>query len=567
LNKDIKYRIILGIGLVLVIFPLTIHIVSDYRLRGSSSQFVIDGYGNKLYTKYYPSKWHGVEEYVPGVMLFHGMGEDQNSLRIYTHFLRKFGFHVFTVDFSGHGRSSGVIPSGELGADILAHQVNRARETFKLMAGLSDHDLFMIGHSMGARAILKATQIASPVNGCVLIGSAIDVDNVSNDSWINELGPDNPDSNMLILTGAWDDVQPPQNALRLYQKLTGNDTLSDLQDAYRTPNGNRIQIYVFKAMTHTHESMSIRMAYAVSDWIEDRYFYDGTIRPADSVLKINFIDFYIWFSILEIVGFFLLLVYGQKTIKYEQEKRAEIRNNNEQKNDLINPKHYYLFYIYKLGLWFGAFGIALLLGIILIYLPISIPYFSLIFICPIVGYGVVNILLYRFGKMPRMTFKWKPEIRGSFKNLNVWDILFGLAAFGLITVAFSYLINNLVYHIFPLNIRLAWLAISTILGTLGFYIFQFEMDLLRKAYPNQNKYTVLNNLVFVLPFVIGALVILFSGRIIFFIDAIHDLIIIGLVILVGNLLQQIWKKPILTAFMQSFLLFFLLLPRGQMTFM
>jgi hypothetical protein len=69
-----------------------------------------------------------------------------------------------------------------------------------------------------------------------------------------------------------------------------------------------------------------------------------------------------------------------------------------------------------------------------------------------------------------------------------------------------------------------------------------------------------------LPFVIGALVILFSGRIIFFVDAVNDLIILGLILLTGNLLQQIWKKPLLTGFMQSFLLFFLLLPRGQMTF-
>ena len=70
---------------------------------------------------------------------------------------------------------------------------------------------------------------------------------------------------------------------------------------------------------------------------------------------------------------------------------------------------------------------------------------------------------------------------------------------------------------------------------------------------------------FLAPFIIGALYILFSGIIIYAIDALHDLVIFSLIILVGNLMHKIWKKPFLTALLQSFLLFFLLLPRGQMT--
>ncbi|NHK31711.1 MAG: lysophospholipase [Asgard group archaeon] len=569
MNQDVRYRLFLCIGLVLVLFPLIMQINADYKIRDNSSQFIYDAYGNKLFTKYYPGHENKPSSDA-GVMIFHGMGEDQNSLKLYTRFLNGAGFHVFTTDFSGHGRSSGVIPSGVNSDDILANQILRAKTMFKQLSGLSDSDIFLIGHSMGARAVMKATQIdTNQVNGCILIGSAINVDNVSNDSWIKDLGPNNPASNMYILTGAWDDVQSPNEALKLYQTLAGNDSLTDLKDDYLTPDDLIISINVLKILTHTHESTSFRMASWVTRWVYNIFEHPKDIDHISSItqssrISVSPYSLLIWYNLLEVIGFFLLLIYGQKIIKFEQEKRNEIRNEENYTQDLFNLKKFYWF---KLLIWVGAGIIAIVIAVILLFLPIAIPYFTLLFFCPLAGYGIINFILYTIGKMPGYNDKWKPKIKESLLEINWWSVLFGAIVFVIITIVFSYFLNGFMYHIFPINIRLAWLAIFTIIGTLGFYMFQFETNELRKAYPNKSKITMLNNFIFLLPFIIGAFVILFSGRIIFFLDALHDLILLGLVVLIGNLLQQIWKTPIFTAYMQSFLLFFLLLPRGQMSFM
>ncbi|NHJ48510.1 MAG: alpha/beta fold hydrolase [Asgard group archaeon] len=564
MNKDIKYRILLCIGLVLVLFPLSLQFGITYRMRGSSSQYIIDGMGNRIFTKYYPSNIND-PSIMPGVMLFHGMGEDQNSLSTLAYALRMKGFNVFAVDFSGHGRSSGVIPSGESSDSILAHQVNRAKEYFKSIAGLSDDDIYLVGHSMGSRAVLKATQTdPTLVGGCVLIGSAIDVDRASNDSWIKDLGPDNPNCDIFILTGTWDDVHPPQEALRLFQTLSGNDTITDLRRSYITAYNNTVEIYVFNGLTHTHESMSVGVALLTASWIREREIYGNGSSPFYDPLITSIFDIQVWFKVLEVAGFFLLLIYGQKIIQYEQEKRTEIRSSPEEPTDLFNLKKFYWF---KILIWVGAFAIGLVIAIILAFLPISIPYFTLIFFCPLAGYGIINVILYSVGKMPGYKKKWEPNAMDFFKTVNWWSVLFGIVVFILITVILAYFIDGVLYHVFPMNIRLAWLVVFTIISTLGFYMFQIETENLRKTFPNKQKYTMLNSSLFMLPFVIGAFVILFMGRIIFFVDAVNDVLLVGLVLLVGNLLQQIWKKPLLTGYMQSFLLFFLLLPRGQMTFM
>jgi pimeloyl-ACP methyl ester carboxylesterase len=567
MNQDIKYRLFLCIGLVLVLFPSIMQLNADYKIRDNSSQFIYDAYGNKIFTKYYPGH-EDKPSSDAGVMIFHGMGEDQNSMKLYTRYLNGAGFHVFTTDFSGHGRSSGIIPSGVNSDDILANQILRAKTMFKQLSGLSDSDIFLIGHSMGARAVMKATQIdTNQVNGCILIGSAINVDNVSNDSWIKDLGPNNLACNIYILTGAWDDVQSPNEALRLYQTLAGNDSLTDLKDDYLTPDGLIISLNVLKVLTHTHESMSFRMATWVTRWI-----YNMLIQPdIDYIRSINLArvsitpySLLIWYYLLEVVGFFFLLIYGQKIIKSEQEKRNEIRNDEDNLLNIFNLRKFYWF---KLLIWVGAGIIAVIIAVILLFLPIAIPYFTLLFFCPLAGYGIINIILYTIGKIPGYNKKWKPKIKESLKEVNWWSVLFGVIVITLITTIFSYLLNGFMYHVFPLNIRLAWLVVFTIIATLGFYMFQIETNELRKVFPNKSKITMLNNFIFLLPFIIGVFVILFSGRIIFIVDAVHDLILMALVVFVGNLLQQIWKKPIFTASMQSFLLFFLLLPRGQMTIM
>ncbi len=576
-EKENLYKFLVIFGVIMCVLPITTQVISDYRLRDNQTIIFTDINGNSIFNKYYP----GDRNF--GVMIFHGMGEDQTSLDLYTSQFSQQGFHVFGTDFSGHGRSSGLIPSGNNSANELALQVLRAKTEFKEVSGLEDSEIFMLGHSMGARGVMKATTIDSnPVNSCILLGAALHVsDDNETLSWVDELGPTNPLTNILITTGTWDDVSPPPEAMSLYYKLSNETDIIKPQSTYRlTPEGLVKEITILKYLTHTQESMSIRSVMWIANWIEkiiqDKHPSNPLITPEEYqqwLIAFDFLDFRIWLLLMELGGIFVVLIFGDKLLGLKQEKlpvvvteEKEVANQQSETPELAitNIKK---FIGYKLLIWLGAAALAIILALNLANLPNGIPYFTLLFICSISGYGFMMLILYLIDKMPGLVGKWRPKIKQVKENMNWRIILFGLLVFGIITAVFSYLISSSLYHVFPINIRLLWLAIFTVLAIPGFYFLQIETKLIRNYTEVKGFHTKLNSLAFLAPFIIGSLYILFSGRIIYLIDAVNDLMILSVIILVGNLMQRIWKKPFLTALLQSFLFFFLLLPRGQMTIM
>ncbi|MCG3253356.1 MAG: alpha/beta fold hydrolase [Candidatus Heimdallarchaeota archaeon] len=573
-EKENLYKFLLIFGIVMLILPITMQVIADYRLRDNQTIIFTDINGNSIFNTYY------LGEKNFGVMIFHGMGEDQTSLDLYTSKFSQQGLHVFCTDFSGHGRSSGLIPSGNNSANELALQVLRAKAKFKEVSGLVESEIFLLGHSMGASGVMRAVMIDSnPVNGCIILGSALRVsENNETKSWVDELGPTNPLSNILIATGTWDDVAPPPEAMNLYYKLANETDIIKPQSTYRlTSDGLVKEINIIKYLTHTHESMSARSVLRITRWIEmiiqNKHPAKIALPPSgyyDLLIAGNFQDLRILGLLLELGGIFIILIFGTKLLKLKNEKlpavvKEENETSNQQGEDselaITNVKK---FIGYKLLIWLGGAVIAIIIALILAYLPNGIPYFTLLFVCPISGYGLMMLILYSLGKMPGLAGKWRPKIKQLKEKMNWQIILFGLVVFGIITAVFSYLISSSLYHIFPLNIRLLWLVIFTVLSIPGFYFLQIETKLIRNYTEVKDHHTKLNSFAFLAPFIIGSLYILFSGTIIYFIDALNDLIILSLIILVGNLMQEIWKKPFLTALLQSFLLFFLLLPRGQM---
>ena len=61
------------------------------------------------------------------------------------------GYSVFTFDFSGHGRSPGVLTFDNAQTDRLARQALSALVEFQRLSGLTADRIFVVGHSLGAR--------------------------------------------------------------------------------------------------------------------------------------------------------------------------------------------------------------------------------------------------------------------------------------------------------------------------------------------------------------------------------------------------------------------------------
>ena len=150
-EKRTKIMIILGI--ILIIVPILVQAQIDFKMRTKEKVIFYDLNGARIFNTYYAGEKN------VGIMLFHGFGEDQTSLDSYISKFQRLGFHIFATDFSGHGRSSGGIPSGDTSSYELAIQVLRAKTAFKAESGLNDSQIVMLGHSMGASAIMRAVTL------------------------------------------------------------------------------------------------------------------------------------------------------------------------------------------------------------------------------------------------------------------------------------------------------------------------------------------------------------------------------------------------------------------------
>jgi len=543
--------------------PVFLQISVDVRMSNKEINIITDTFGNKLYTTYYPGNSDAYTISIIGVMIFHGMAEDQRSFDLFASKFQRLGMDVFCTDFSGHGRSTGVMPMGENGDSILADQVNKAKMKFQELSHLNDSQIFMIGHSLGARAILSSQLTeSSPVNGCILIGPAVYLDFEFGEDLEDNLSPANPNNNIFILVGDLEDICPPNYALRLYQKLTNDTSIDTPENAiFKTTSGLTRELRILKWLTHTNEAFSIRTVQLSALWIQEIVLGESHIQTNSSYFA--FEDFRVYFSILEIIGIYLLIIYSNKMIKLisEENKNEVLINLRLFDSKIINPKKYFSV---KIPILLGGLGISAIIGFLLVLLPIGTPIFTLLYFCPVTGYGFMMLILYKTNRMPGYEGKWKSRIKESFKSITWINVLLGMLFLGSVAFLLAYYFNGYMYNFFPRKTKVLWFFILLVLSPIGFYVLQLESEEIKTTFPEKSKYLFINYIIFLLPYIIGSLSVFLFGYFIFIPDAINNIILLVIVLLMGNLLQQIWRKPLFTALAQSFLFFFLLLPRGQL---
>lgn len=71
------------------------------------------------------------------MILLEGFGSDQMTMTSLASEFARSGWHVFTFDFSGHGRSPSTLTFDNAQTELLANQALSALEEFKLQSGSS----------------------------------------------------------------------------------------------------------------------------------------------------------------------------------------------------------------------------------------------------------------------------------------------------------------------------------------------------------------------------------------------------------------------------------------------
>ncbi|MCY3413032.1 MAG: alpha/beta hydrolase [Candidatus Heimdallarchaeota archaeon] len=546
---------------MVILFSITASLITlliiDRELINKESFLFDDHEGNSLSANYYKGAIS------KGIMLLEGFGSDQVAIRTITAEFVKLGFHTFTFDFSGHGRSSGNIDFDNAETDRMALQVLDALNQFKLKTGLSEKEIFIVGHSLGARVALQSQFLLSELSaGLILLGTQISlITNTQSEfftgvtdndiEWINNLGPTTPETNILLMSGSWDDILTIEAAHLLYSRLSGVQSDSSKHRAITSVNGYLKELVIFPHILHSFEVYSPRIISYAIQWIDTIINQDLNAENAIESINTKII---LWLVLI------ILLLYLPLSIAKLYPNDLNIANGYLNYTEIVDKRR---FFRWKFVLWLLALPIMGFITVFLMLLPLNIPVFSLTTLGFISGYGLINFILYKKSKFPGMKGGWQSlskdkNLDFSSKDLQV-SIIYAFV-FIMLTTIFS---NTGHSFTFPLNERFIWLIIFTFINFFAYLIGNSELVMFYKIGAKSSEYRKLL-LLALMPFFVLILFYIMIGSISGIHGAVINFIKYGMTLSLGWLLQKKGKNLFITSFMQSFLLQWLILPQGAL---
>lgn len=523
------------VGLLLTIGSIAGVAVFDRHLLAPQAIRFADPAGVQLRGSYHP----GSQPF--GVLLLEGFGADQVTLTSLASEFASQGWHVFTFDFAGHGRSAGGLTFDNAQTDTLARQALAALEEFEQVSGLNMGQIFVAGHSLGARVALQsATLNPEPLAGLVLLGAQVNLaTNVQSEfftgttdaelPWVQALGPGNPPVPILLVSGAWDDILTPAAADLLFQRLGGAAAAREM--------------IILPGLVHNYEPFSPRVIAALLGWLGSQ---TGALLAGSAAPALR-----IWAWMVGLAGMFVLLAgarqwlgLGQMTERYA----GQI--------ELVNPRR---FLWGKLLLWLAALPLAAILGSIFFFIPLGKPVFNLIYVGFIGGYGLLLLALYGRGKMPGVRGRlWDAAARPLASAQDRKSVLAALGIFaGMLILTAAYARTGWFYA-FPLNVRLAWLLIFAPVTALGFWIGLLEGQI----QPRPRGMGAALTLIGLFPFFLYTILMAALGSLSGMLGGLQGLVVLALVLAFGSLVQAVGRRPWLAALCMAVLLYWLILPQG-----
>ena len=516
-----------------------------------------------------PAGEHLVGTYVPGtrpggVILLEGFGSDQVTLRSVASEFAQAGVHVFTFDFSGHGRSPGSLDFDNAATDRLARQTLAAKGAFRLLSGLPDDRIILLGHSMGARVALQAATIdPERVAGLILLGTQVNLAaNVQSTvftgvadaelAWVQSLGPGEPPVNILLIIGSWDDILTPANGRLLLQKLAGPDALAG-QPYGALAEGTGRELVILDNLLHNYEVFSPWLLAHVKGWSGAIWGPDVEISAAvPTAARRNVL----WVSAL--LGLFLALVAGERWAAAALPPAP----TTARRIVITDVKR---FLRVKLLFWLLALPLTAVLATLFFFIPLGIPVFNLIYVGFIGGYGLLLLPLYRLGHVPgtkgRLPFS-TGDTAHTERRTRTQRVLLATGVGTVLLVFTAAYARTGWFYAPPTNVRLLWLILFMPVTALGFWIGLHEGEMLTLAAPGSIRPRIATTLIGLVPFFLWTLFLAAIGSLSGMVSGIQGLVILALVLAAGALLQRLAGRSWLAALLQSILLYWLILPQG-----
>ncbi len=534
---------LLLIGASSIIFALSSIYFNDSILVDNYKITFQDGQDSTLYGTYYPGNAQA------GVLILEGFSADQVMMRSLVAEYRQEQYHVFTFDYSGQGYSPGSLGFDNAATDRLAFQLQAAMQEFMRLSNLAPVQITWLGHSLGGRVALQSAVIGPVLpDSLILLGAQVNLGSNAqsefftgtSDSdldWTQKLSKQIPPLPILLISGTWDDILTTQGGTLLMNALCG--------DGFTTCE-NR-QWILLNNLIHNFEVYSPRVISRAIKWANLQFGLAGSQNPLTSLPRLRII---LW--IVALLGIGLALT-GTRSLVMTKYPFSGLQSGFE----ITQPDRYLW---KKLLLWLPALILGVLIMGIYLLLPLGNPVFNLIYTGFLGGYGLILVFLYRLGRTPGTRGKliewWTPPTRDLKRWF--WAIVFNGLLY--LTVILFYRTGQGLVP--PVGERLLWVFLLTPLTALGFWLGAVEDSALDKNNRQRGKYRFLALMIALFPFFVRFFLVAVLGSISGMVSAGIGLILLGIVLVQGEISRHLMQNAWIAAILQSILLYMALMPQS-----
>ncbi|MFW9928158.1 MAG: alpha/beta hydrolase [Candidatus Thorarchaeota archaeon] len=368
---------------------------------------------------------------LPCVILAHGISNAKETMSDLAVELSRNNVISLAIDDVGHGDSGGVLHLD----DISSLGVSASIDYVKTLPFVDTSKIGLIGHSLGAGAVVSALKTHQDINSVILIGGGIGpLTSSENSAVLNATYP----KNLLIIIGS-EDVLFSQEEIkgRILPPIFNSSSSIITGQLYGSFDSNTARKLITPKIVHIFEPIDPETIITSIDWIQSSLKPNLPLINKDPVINYSTRDL---FNIISFILIVITIIYYCNTIyEFIYQKKDKLRQFEYQEFIPLS----------RIGiLSFIALGVFLPVVPLGFVLPFPPAIFGSSIAWWVLGVGVVTLLIIKYGysKSKGIRINLWSEIKALF---NLTDVIIG------IIVVVSVYIFIFVIEIFStVNIRL-----------------------------------------------------------------------------------------------------------------
>jgi len=376
------------------------------------------------------------------------------------------GISAMSFDYSGQGASSGTIGFDNAKTDSIPIQIDDAIEKLHQVSGIDYDHIILVGHSMGGRSVLRLlydynfpgaeTEIKKrSLAAAILFSPEVNY---------------HYNAQASLFAGTLDSEELPWNVfneacagdLQVYLYGSTADDIVSHKDVNEIAArlGSHATAGITKGILHSYQMYSPKFAAFLNSALESITGKKAVYFPYKMLVV-----YFAWFGGLS--GILLVLLGLNSGLVWKTDEQVPV---------LIDPK---AFLLRKLLMWIPGTVAAFLVCCVCVVMPFGSPVMNIPYMCFIAGYGIVMLFAYRKGHFKGTEGKLAPlswEIYADRKT-----VLKTFLAVILLCLFVWYVLRSTMYRLIPLNFRLFWVIVATVLMSAGYYVSGCESDMFEKC--------------------------------------------------------------------------------------